>query len=228
MTLVRTTADKLIIRSAPGGFDTGKRFLRGQTATATAESPDRQWKLIEAPAGVGWSSSQYLVPAVTVIPGTAKPRLLYSLVGEDEELTARLEILRGKALIEGIEFDTADFGGVRSEADTVRILKYRDDDYAVYVRNLKRAKPNATPVPKKTWRPINAWGTSLHNYGCARDLKVTRYPASFSRSQALSRLGALAPSCGLQWGGKFSRVDPPHFQLPITLAEARRRYEART
>lgn len=226
MNFVHTTADKLIIRDAPAGADTGKRFLRGQTARATAISADRQWQLIEAPTGIGWASSKYLVAESAVIPGTNTPRLLYTLEGEDPEFTERIENLREIARIEGIEFDTADFGGVRSEADTIKILKYRDDDYAVYVRNFKRKYPNKNPVPMKKWRPINPFGTSHHNYGVARDLKIVRYPSSFTKAIALQRLGALAPRAGLKWGGDFG--DDPHFQMPITLDEARRRYEART
>jgi hypothetical protein len=229
--LVKTTASKLILRSQPAGTDTGKRLLLGQVAESLGATQDNQWQFIHAPAGEGWASSQYLVPAASsapVIPGTTTPRLLYSLVGEDPDFTASIEKLRAKALIEGIEFGVADFGGVRSEADTVKILKYRDDDYAVYVRNLRRESPNKTPVPKTTWRPINPFGSSMHNYGDARDLKVTRYPSSFTKWQALVRLGALAPSCGLRWGGTFKRKDYPHFEKAITLAEAKRRYEART
>lgn len=224
---VRTTASKLILRARPvadPATDTGKRFLAGEVAMSCGEAWDKQWQFIAAPAGSGWASSQYLVAATEIRPTT---RLLYSLEGEDTELTAAIEILAHLAKPEGIEFTTADFGGVRTEADTARILKYRDDDYAVYVRNLKARNPSATPVPKTTWRPINPFGTSMHNFGCARDLKIVHTPASFSESAAINRLGALAPSCGLRWGGKFHRPDPPHFELPITLDEAKHRWEAR-
>lgn len=224
--LVKTTADKLIIRDAPAGYDTGKRFLKGQTAESTAFSVNKQWQLIEAPQGVGWASSQYLVLAsAPTIPGTAVPRILYTLEGEDPEFTERIENLRELAADEGIEFDTADFGGVRSEADTVKIMRYRDNDYAVYVKNMKRK--GKKPVSIGVFRPINKFGTSHHNFGFARDLKITRYPSSFTKDRALQRLGALAPEAGLVWGGTFDRYDGPHFQMPITLAEARRRYEAR-
>lgn len=229
--LVRTTASKLILRAAPGGADTGRRFLSGQLAEFLGQTQDKAWQFIKAPAGEGWGSSQYLVPAAVsatpVIPGTATPRLLYSLAGEDPDFTASIEKLRAKAAIEGIEFDTADFGGVRSEADTIKILKYRDDDYAVYLRNFKPTRKQPNPTPKKTWRPINPFGTSMHNFGFARDLKITRHPSSFTKDIALGRLGKLAPSCGLRWGGTFPRYDGPHFEKAITLAEAKRRYEER-
>lgn len=225
--LVSTTASKLIIRSQPvqgANSDTGKRLLAGQIAMSFGESWDKEWQYIAAPNGTGWASSEYLQAVTDIHPSK---RLLYTLDGEDPQLTASIEKLQQLANAEGIEFTTADFGGVRTEADTVRILKYRDDDYAAYVRNLKATKPRATPVPKTTWRPINPFGTSMHNFGCARDLKIIRKPASFSEAEALHRLGALAPICGLRWGGTFKRPDPPHMELPITLAEAKRRYEAR-
>lgn len=226
---VSTSARSLILRALPipgQDTDTGRRLTRGQLADSFGETFDKQWQFISSPAGNGWASSQYLHAP---LPAPAPSRLLYSLVGEDPELTAAIEELRELARAEGIEFTVADFGGVRTEADTVRIMKYRDDDYAVYVRNLKAQKPNATPVRKEKWRPIAPFGSSFHNYGCARDLEITKRPASFSEAEAYRRLGALAPKCGLRWGGTFKqRVDPPHMQLDITLAEAKRRYEART
>lgn len=221
---VRGTAGSLVIRSRPVPHkesDTGKRLTLGQVATSYGESWDKAWQFIVAPAGMGWASSAYLEPA----PGTAPPvkPLRYTLEGEDPELTAAIEKLRVKALAEGIEFTTADFGGVRTEADTTRIMKYRDDDYAVYVRNLQRTNPGKRPTPKEVWRKIAPFGSSYHNYGAARDLRVTRHPQSFTASKALDRLRVLAVSVGL----RTITNDPPHVQLPITLAQARARWKAR-
>lgn len=136
--------------------------------------------------------------------------------------------LRRAALDAGIEYTIADFGSLRSEADTTRILGYRATDYAVYVANLKRSNPRAVPLPIGTWRPIAKFGSSYHNYGAAIDLTITRRPASMSSSRALLALGAFAPRAGLRWGGNFSpRVDPPHFELAVSLSEARRLWNAR-
>lgn len=223
---VRTTASSLILRSLPYArpdTDTGKRLKAGQIATSVGETFDEQWQFLTGPTGSGWASATYLQPAPTVVAPLPTTRLLYTLEGEDPQLTEAIEKLRAKAALEGIEFDTADFGGVRTEADTVRIMKYRDDDYAVYVRNLQRTNPGKVPTPKNTWRKIAPFGSSYHNYGAARDLKVTKYPPSFTASKALDRLRVLAPSCGL----KTITNDPPHVQLPITLAQARQRWEAR-
>ena len=236
MRAVRVTASSLKLRSLPvvdAATDTGRRLTAGQVANSFGETFDKQWQFLNAPAGSGWASASYLEPVASgaPLPAPAVPApkpILYTLVGEDPLLTAKLEKLRAKAALEGIAFDTADFGGVRTEADTVRILKYRDDDYAVYVRNLKAKNPRAVPVPIGKWRPIAPFGSSMHNYGCARDLTITKHPPSFSASTAQARLGALAPSCGLRWGGTFkSKFDGPHMELAITLAEARQRHEER-
>lgn len=153
--------------------------------------------------------------------------MTYTLAGELPELTAAIEELRKLGRADGIEFDTANFGGVRSEADTVKILKYRDDDYAVYVRNLATSHPDRVPVAKEMWRPIAPFGSSFHNWGAARDVKIIQRPASFSEAEALRRLGSYATECGLTWGGTFKRkVDPPHFQLNCTLAEAQAKWHA--
>lgn len=229
---VRVTAASLRLRSLPviaAATDTGRRLSAGQVATSFGETFDKQWQFLNSQAGGGWASATYLQPATAPAPApsptapSAPKRLLYTLDGEDPELTAKIERLRVKAAAEGIEFTTADFGGVRTEADTIRILKYRDDDYAVYVRNLQRTNPGKTPTPKHVWRKIAPFGSSYHNYGSARDLKVTKHPPSFTASKALDRLRVLAPSCGL----KTITNDPPHVQLPITLGQARQRWLTR-
>lgn len=141
-----------------------------------------------------------------------------SLAGVLPELAAAESKLRALAAARGIVYTVADFGGVRSEADTNRILKYRDDDYAVYVRQMKAA--GRAPVDKQTFRPIAPFGGSMHNFGAAFDAEMVK--------GTLEQLGALAPQAGLKWGGTFTtRKDYPHFELPIGLLEAKRRWLAR-
>ncbi len=143
-----------------------------------------------------------------------------------------------------VTFKTADYGGLRTEADTTQILRYRDADYQAYVAALKRSNPNAVPVTIARFRPILAFGSSLHNYAAARDLEPTSidgvdvhisptrakiWSTEPKRAQqlydaALDVLGSLAPAAGLRWGGKFSNPDRPHFELPIGLDEAKRLY----
>lgn len=151
----------------------------------------------------------------------------YTLVGEDPELTAAIDRLAVLARAEGVEFTTADFGGVRTEADTAQILRYRDDDYVVY---RKRLGPDKEPVAKERWRPIAPFGRSFHNWGAARDLKPTKWPHGKSFQWAhdcLDRLVKTDPKLSkvLRLGDYFN--DEPHVELNITLDEARRRYIAR-
>lgn len=138
-----------------------------------------------------------------------------SLLGVLPELRAAEQRLRDLAFRAGLVYTVADFGGLRSQADTVRILKYRDDDYALYLRKLA---PGKTPIPKNAWRPIAPWGSSFHNYGAAFDVSMVR--------GTLAQLGALASAAGLRWGGTFRNPDGPHFELPLTLAAAKARWEA--
>lgn len=235
MRSVRVTANSLKLRSLPvidANTDTGRRLSQGQVANSFGETFDKQWQFLNTQAGSGWASATYLQPATAPAPSPVAPpapkRLLYTLEGEDPELAAKLAQLADLADNEGIFFTTADFGGVRTEADTTRIMKYRTDDYAIYVRNLKAKNPRAVPTPIGKWRPIAPFGSSFHNYGAARDLKVTKMPDSFSEAEAQRRLGVLAAKLGLIWGGNWKgKVDPPHMQLNITLAQARARWLAR-
>lgn len=117
--------------------------------------------------------------------------------------------LEAAALAQGIVFTLNDFGGIRSEADTTLILSYRQADYAAALA--------ADTIPVDTtinqFRPIAPYGSSYHDYGAAFDVTATGPMAD-----PQSALGALAPSCGLVWGGTFGNPDLPHFQLNFSLA----------
>lgn len=136
------------------------------------------------------------------------------------ELLGKLEQLRMLAEREGIGFEIADYGGLRTESDTLRILRYRDDDWNAAVK----ADPALLRrTSKEKWRPIAQWGSSMHNYGAAFDVRITKNPPKKSGLQSLSRLVELARTVGLKPGADFG--DPPHFELPIGLAGARKRWE---
>jgi hypothetical protein len=140
------------------------------------------------------------------------------IAGERPELTRAIANLAALALPLGITFTTANDGGIRSQADTVRDMGYRDDDYAVWLRKWKATHPGRTPISKYEWRPIAVFGSSYHNFGAARDLEILT-----GGPDALDRLGALAPRVGLRWGGTFprGRTDRPHFELAIPLLQAK-------
>lgn len=135
------------------------------------------------------------------------------------QLIAAENQLRQRASAMGIQYVIADYGGVRTFADTVLILGYRDADYAAAIA----ADPSVANIPINTWRPIAPFGSSYHNYGAAFDVRITSAPAGVSFDSALQQLKDLAPSVGLR---SDVANDPPHFELPISLDEAKADWSA--
>lgn len=142
-----------------------------------------------------------------------------SLTGALPQLIDAENQLRERANALGIGYVIADYGAVRTLADTVQILGYRDADYAAAIA----ADPSVANTPINDWRPIAPFGSSYHNYGAAFDVRITSAPAGVSFDAALQQLKDLAPSVGLR-----SDVpnDPPHFELPISLDEAKAQWAA--
>ena len=143
------------------------------------------------------------------------------------EFRARELKLRGLAAVEGLQYGVADFGGLRTEADTAQALHYRDMDYAAYVARAKAAGRVPLPITG-AWddgkpRPIQPFGLSFHNFGAAADIVPTVVPAGMTFSSAQNRLGTLAGKAGLVWGGLWSgnSYDPRHVQLATGLAQVR-------
>lgn len=114
----------------------------------------------------------------------------------------------------GIDYRIADFGAVRTEADTNLILQYRTDDYNAAVKSGEI--PANTPL--QTFRRIAPYGSSYHNYGAAFDALITNRGMYANDSAALQALKNAAPQFGLR-----SNVtnDPPHFELAVPIDEAR-------
>lgn len=131
--------------------------------------------------------------------------------------------LRKNATNHGITYVIAEFGGIRSQSDTTKAIQYREADYAAYLKDAK-AK-NHTVVDINTFRPIASFGSSFHNYGAAFDVFVTGVPDGRTQQWGLDILKLAAPSVGLR-----SSVpnDPPHFELPISLADAKAKWAAFT
>lgn len=147
------------------------------------------------------------------------------MAGGLPELLAAERKLRALAAAEGIVYKIAAFGNpIRTDADTTLILGYRDEEYKVYVSRAKAA--GKRPVDIGTFRPIQPYGHSFHDYGAAFDTIIVQKPSGMSSSAAVNRLGALGGKAGLVWGGLWSKPDTPHFQLPTGLTQARERWEA--
>lgn len=138
------------------------------------------------------------------------------------ELRAAEGRLRARAQQMGISYALAQYGGLRTQADTNQILNYRLAEY----RSAVKTNPRVALIPINTWRPIAPFGRSMHNWGGAFDIVITGAPPGWTKDRALAALGAIAPSVGLRWGGTFPKatLDPPHFELPLSVVETRSRY----
>jgi hypothetical protein len=149
------------------------------------------------------------------------------LAGALPELVAAERKLASAAGTYGITYAIAKFGGVRSQADTVKALAYRDQDYRSYVIAAKNAGAVIIPIDG-AWdhgklRKIAPFGSSYHNYGAAFDVRVVTKPATMTVDQAIARLGALSSAAGLHWGASFG--DQWHFQWNVPIGTARSAWE---
>lgn len=123
---------------------------------------------------------------------------------------------------QGISIGVANYGGIRTLSDTTKILQYRLDDYNAAMK-AGDIRPDTT---LNAFRPIAPFGSSYHNYGAAFDVQIIARPSNLSEAQALAILGRFAPSIGLRWGGTFQNPDPPHFEVAVTLTQAKAMYTA--
>lgn len=69
--------------------------------------------------------------------------------------------------------------------------------------------------------PAAPAGMSKHEVGFAHDVDLYRdNGAAIYTSAQLTRLGLLAESIGLKWGGRFApKPDPNHFEAPLPRAQ---------
>lgn len=150
---------------------------------------------------------------------------LPELVDLGDQLVANLAADRISATI-------ADEGGTRTQADTTLILQYKQDDYDAYAASA--IAHGRTPIPiTGPWedgnnRPIAPFGSSKHNFGGARDYKITRVPAGMSIDDGYQQLGRVAEALGLVWGGRFTppKTDVRHVELPQSITALRDEWNA--
>ena len=129
-------------------------------------------------------------------------------------LLRKATALEAYAINMGIAFGYPPYSGVRTEADTLQLIRWRDDA----VRKGGAA----------AYYPVAPYGRGYHPWGSAFDIKVVKVPAGKTIAWGYATLGAYAPSLGLRWGGTFSgkNVDPYHFELAVSLAEAQKLWTA--
>jgi hypothetical protein len=133
--------------------------------------------------------------------------------------------LRSAAAAKGIEYDFPDYAGLRTPADTVQLIRWRDEAVTIARRDAeaKRKAQGGTAVQIKlagdvaatrAYYRVSPADASFHGVGSAFDIRIRKVPPGMTTDQAYKALGAIAPSIGLRWGGTFSApADPFHFEL---------------
>lgn len=127
--------------------------------------------------------------------------------------------------VQGVQYDIAPFGAVRSQSDTTRIFGYREQEYRLYAGKERAAGRNPLSIEK--WRPVAPFGNSHHNYGAAFDVRPVSWPQGKSFQWAHDKLDAIVaatPTLGLRSGDYFN--DEPHFELALPLATVRQMWAA--
>lgn len=90
---------------------------------------------------------------------------------------------------------------------TLRTTQEQDDLYA-----LGRTKPGKIVTYARG-------GFSYHNYGLAFDFALLlNGKPSWDDIGGFGKIGLLGESLGLEWGGRWKRVDLPHFQETFGLS----------
>lgn len=118
----------------------------------------------------------------------------------------------------GISIGIAEYGGFRVLEDLETILAYRSSEFEAAVA----AGEISAGTDINAWRPIAPYGHSFHNYGAAFDIRVKPGGGNgYTDEQVFSIAGRFAPSLGLRWGGNFPNPDTDHFELDVSLAQAR-------
>jgi hypothetical protein len=144
------------------------------------------------------------------------------------ELEVRWDATVSDSAGEGVDIEIADFGGFRTEADTAKILKFKQDDYKAYADAARAAGhvpiPITGPWDDGSSRPIAAYGESYHDFGGARDFTIAHYPSGMSYESAVSRVQAIAEANGLRSGHSYG--DDPHLELRVTLPELQQMWAA--
>lgn len=139
------------------------------------------------------------------------------------EFASDLAQLAQLAAAQGIQLGFNSYGGFRDQATTQLISKYRDQDYAAYLKQLLQTNPLATPLPIDQWRPLVPFGQSFHNFGAAADLNPIVWPPALgTRTDALNVLHQLAPLTGLRF--PLPTSDPAHVELAEPLATVQTRW----
>lgn len=166
------------------------------------------------------------------------PKGARQLVNTLPELQARELQLRAIAAAAGILYEIADYGALRTPADTAQLLKWRSEAIA----NARKSAEDAARKAKRSAAQVKAAGDAAaakadyrvspfesgkHGVGAAFDIKIVSTPKGMTTDAAYAYLGARAKECGLTWGGTFSAPrDIYHFELTATRAQLEPKWKA--
>jgi peptidoglycan LD-endopeptidase CwlK len=110
----------------------------------------------------------------------------------------------------------------------VQTLRTLEEQEAVYQKGRTRPgepchhwlPPRVRPVGSCRVHPLGATvtkakpGESAHNYGLAFDVAFETDGGGVSWEGPWDTVGGLGEHFGLEWGGRWTTPDRPHFQLP--------------
>lgn len=135
-----------------------------------------------------------------------------------ETVSAFLQLQQTLETQFGISIGIAEYGGFRVLEDLEEILAFRSSEFEKAVA----AGEISASTDINAWRPIAPYGHSFHNYGAAFDIRVKAGGgAGYTDEQVFAIAGTFAPALGLRWGGTFPNPDDDHFELNVSLAQAR-------
>lgn len=219
MTTCICTASALTIRSLPvvgAGTDTGKRMIKGQVAQVWGFSEDgASWLYVDAPAGRGWCSREYLEVGGEVpdVPPPSWPKVPSGRAGIE-----RIFGSPGSAMANSgrVTLPAPLKLGWSPEAVTrVGCHKLMEDVFgSVFARLYEKGLwfylhtfdgiYNDRTVTASQKVSTHAWGISI-------DLNASSNPLG-GKSTMEPRIVAVFRDHGFVWGGEWSRPDPMHFQ----------------
>lgn len=230
MKTVRCTASALKLRSRPvidPDTDTGLRLVHGQSAIAYGCTWDEAWYYVEAPAGSGWASSDYLVvsPAAPALPawgriphGLIDLRSVYgdptSHVRDDGSIAPEWErrVTEGRVRFPApLPLSWAPSQLVRGFSCHPLVAdRYQSAFDEVHRRGYWHLLEDFGGC--YNWRTARGLTKlSTHAWGIAIDVAVGRNPLG-ARPTLDGRIVAIFEDHGFQWGGRWSRPDGMHFQ----------------
>jgi hypothetical protein len=213
--IVRCTASALIIRSLPvinEGTDTGKRFIRDQTALAYGDC-EKDWIYVDAPAGRGWVAKahvdeevEFISPAWPSVPtGRTAVEALYGKPGNALCYAGRATLPASLPL----SWQPA------TKITVFACHKLIEDVFTSFFKQI---------FDRQLWALLEDFGgcynyrvvrgstnVSTHAYGIGIDIN-TKSNALGKPPKMDQRIVAIGDDHGLLWGGNWNRPDGMHFQ----------------